>query len=215
MNRKKAVFLILIACAVVLLVFLCLFFSKHYKMYQAAIIYQDFLDGKISAGSLDIIKIASPTGEPERRNATRYVMVDVTGDGIPELHIKSGSEYFIFTVKGDEMYEYVYFQTYGKEYFPLENGKFLCRVRRRHGYGDDYTYFELDNLGVLINKLEFSWEDCNDNFTYDENDKYIFDGSLCNCDEWYNKTREYLYMDAIGDDQIRNAVEWFRYCTRR
>ena len=215
MNKKKVVFGIWILCIAVLLVFSSLFIYKQYKIHQAVSLYHDFIDGNISVGGWDIIEISTPTGEPERRYRTDYTMVDVTGDGIPELHIKNGREYIIFSVEKDQMYQYAYFAGYYlRHYYPLENGKFLLREEARHEYGDYYTYFELNTSGEPVNELHFSWIS-NENFTFDEDDEYLFDGSMCTFEEWYDLTREYLYTDAAGTEQIRNAAEWTVYCTYR
>lgn len=213
MNKKKVVFRILILCIAVLLVFLSLFIYKQCKIHQAISLYHDFIDGNISVGGWDIIEISTPTGEPERRYRTDYTMVDVTKDGIPELHIKNGREYIIFSVEKNQMYQYAYFVGYYlRNYYPLENGKFLLREEVRHENGDYYTYFELNTSGEPVNELHFSWIS-NENFTFDEDDEYLFDGSLCTFEEWYDLTREYLYTDASGTEQIRNAAEWTVYCT--
>lgn len=214
MNKKKVVFRVLIPCVVVLLVILCLFLLKQYKIQQAVGLYHDFIDGNISVGGWDIIEISTPTGEPDKKYKTDYTMVDVTGDGIPELHIKNGHEYIIFSASKGQMYRYAYFQSYDREYYPLENGKFLLRIKERHEYGDYYTYFELNTSGEPVNELNFSWIS-NENYTFDENDEYVFDGSPCTYEEWYDLTREYLYTDTSGAEQIRNAVGWMVYCTYR
>ena len=212
MNKKKAVFGILIPCIAVLLVFSFLFILKQYKIRQAVGLYDDFIDGSISVGGWDIIEISTPTGEPDKKYKTDYTMVDVTGDGIPELHIKNGHEYIIFSASKGQMYRYAYFQSYGIEYYPLENGKFLLRIRERYEYGDYYTYFELNTSGEPVNELNFSWIS-SENYTFDENDEYVFDGSVCTFEEWYDLTREYLYTDTTGTERIRNAAEWISYCT--
>lgn len=216
MYKKKIVFGILIPCIAVLLVFSFLFILKQYKIHLAVSMYQDFIDGNISVGGWDIIEISTPTGEPDKRYGTDYTMVDVTGDGIPELHIKNGREYIIFSVEKDQMHQYAYFVgNYLRNYYPLENGKFLLREEARHEYGYYYTYFELDTSGEPVNELHFSRIDNNEDYTLDEADEYLFDGSRCTFEEWYNLTREYLYTDASETEQIRNAVGWIRYCNYR
>ena len=133
---------------------------------------------------------------------------------IPELHIEGGSEYIIFSVKKGQMYKYAYFQSYDRDYYPLENGKFLLRIRERHKYGDYYTYFELNTSGEPVNELNFSWIN-DENYAFGEDDEYLFAGSPYTFEEWYDMTREYLYTDTTGTEQIRNAVEWTVYCTYR
>lgn len=215
MNKKNIVVRIVIPCIAGLLVLSFLCILKQYRIHQAVGLYHDFIDGKISVDKWDIIEISTPTGEPEKRYRTDYTMVDVTGDGIPELHIENGHEYIIFSVKKEQMYQYAYFQSYLKDYYPLKNGKFLLRVRARHEYGDYYTSFELNTSGESVNELNFSWIDRNESYIFDENNEYLFDGSLCTFKEWYDLTREYLYTDASGTEQIRNSVEWTVYCTYR
>lgn len=216
MYKKKVVFGILTPCIAVLLVFSFLYILKQYKIQQAIGLYHDFIDGNMSVGGWDIIEISTPTGEPERRYRTDYTMADVTGDGIPELHIENGREYIIFSVEKNQMYQYTYFVGYYlRHYYPLENGMFLLREVARHEYGDYYTYFQLGTSGKPINELHFSWIDNNENYTVDEGDEYLFDERQCTYEEWYDLTREYLYTDASGAEQIRNAAEWTVYCTYR
>ena len=216
MNKKNIVVKILILCIAVLLVFSFLYILKQYKIHQAVGLYHDFICDNMSVGGWDIIEISTPTGEPERRYRTEYTMVDVTGDGIPELHIKNGREYIIFSVEKNQMYQYAYFVGYYlRNYYPLENGRFLLREEARHEYGDYYTFFELSTSGETVNELHFSWMDSNENYIFDEDDEYVFDGSLHTFEEWYDLTREYLYTDASGAEQVRNAAEWTVYCTYR
>ena len=213
MNKKNIVVRILILCIAVLFVFSFLYILKQYKIQQAVGLYQDFIDGNMSVGGWDIIEISTLTGEPDKRYATDYTMVDVTRDGIPELHIKTGREYIIFSVKKNQMYQYAYFVGYYlRNYYPLENGKFLLKEEARHEYGNYYTSFELNTSGESVNELLFSWIDSNEDYTFDEGDEYLFDERRCTLEEWYDLTREYLYTDASGTEQIRNAVGWIRYC---
>lgn len=46
----------------------------------------------------------------------------------------------------------------------------------------------------------------------DEEDDFFFDGSSCTREEWYDMTREYLYTDENGREQIRNKAEMTLYC---
>ncbi len=215
MNKRKRIVMIAIFVACISVGIISLFMQKQKKVDRAIKIYQEFLDGRRTAGSWDIKILSTPTGEPERRIETVYAIVDVTGDGIPELHIRGArSEYVIFSVKDGEVYQFGYFVSYMCEYHPLENGAFLFKSDDRHGYGEHYTYFELDDSGEPINEVSFSWISRDtDYWTYQDKDIYEFDGRTCTYEEWYALTRKYLRTTAAGGEGVRNAAEWTRYCT--
>ena len=191
-----------------------LFIQKQKKVDQAVKMYQEFIEDKRTVSGWDIKTLSTPTGEPERRVETKYTMVDVNSDGIPELHVYGArSEYVIFSVKDGEMYQFGYFQSYMCEYHPLENGAFLFKINDRHDYGEHYKYFELNALGEPINEVKFSWVSRDtDYWTYQEKDIYEFAGQTCTYDEWYALTRKYLRTTVTGNEEVRNAVEWTRYC---
>lgn len=48
--------------------------------------YEEFLDGENSVGDIDILYLTTPTGEPDKRFAIQYVILDSNGDDVPELH---------------------------------------------------------------------------------------------------------------------------------
>lgn len=214
-NKRKIIVGIGVLSICMLVGILSFFSLKQYRVNQAIKIYQEFLDGRRTAGSWDIKTLSTPTREPERRDETTYTMVDVTGDGIPELHIYGARcEYVIFSVKDGEMCQFGYFQNYTGVYNPLENGTFLFTSNDRHDYGEHYTYFELDDSGEPINEVKFSWVSRDtDYWTYQDKDIYEFDGHTCAYEEWYALTRKYLRTTAAGGEGLRNAAEWTRYCT--
>ena len=212
MNRKK---LIIILGILTVCIFMELLVQRQKKVEQIVNIYQEFIEGERTADGWDIKILSTPTGEPERRVETTYTMVDVNGDGIPELHVYGArSEYVIFSVKDGNMYQWRYFQSYMREFHPLENGGFLLKVDDRHGYGEHYKYFELDASGEFINEVYFSWVSKDtDYWRYQEKDIYEFGGKKCTYNEWYNLTRQYLRTTVTGDEEVRNEAEWIRYCT--
>ena len=216
MNRKKIIIVLGMMTIFLIAGILSIAFQKQYRINQAIRIYQEFINGSRTADEEDIKKISTPTGEPERRVETKYTMVDVTGDGIPELHVYGArNEYWIFTVKGDELCYFTGFNSYMSEYHLLENGAFLFKENDRfENYGEYYEYFELDASGEPINEVKFSWVSRDtDYWTYQEKDIYEFDGQICTYEEWYALTRKYLRTTVTGDEEVRNEVEWTRYCT--
>lgn len=215
-NKRKLYSVIGIIVVCVFVGILSLVLQKQKKVDQAVKMYQEFIEGERTASGWDIKILSTPTGEPERRVETKYTMVDVNGDGIPELHVYGArSEYVIFSVKDGGMYQIGGFQSYMCEYHPLENGAFLFKENDRfEDYGEYYKYFELDASGEPINEVKFSWVSRDtDYWTYQEKDIYEFDGQTCTYEEWYALTRRYLQTTVTGGEAVRNAAEWTRYCT--
>ena len=54
--------------------------------------------------------------------------------------------------------------------------------------------------------------DANQNLLCDDDDEFVFDGDSCTKEEWFAKTRKYLFTDEDGREQIRNQAEWTVYC---
>ena len=180
-----------------------LFFKRDSgKVIPAAKMYEEFLAGERKDGKTDIYDLITPTNEPERRYGTSYAIVDSTGDGIPELHIQSGHGYIIYSYKNNEMFELERFESRPWYYYLLNNGAFIYSdVMGEEAF---FHYFELDDSGNHINDLSFSWKD--------DNEEYEFDGDLCTKDEWFARTRKYLFTDEEGREQIRNQAELTTYC---
>ena len=218
MNKRKLFIVIGIIVVFIVVAVLSFILQKQRKVDQAVKMYQEFIEGERTASGWDIMEFSSSKEDSEwpLDIDMTYAMVDVTGDGIPELHIYGARcEYVIFSVKDGEMYQFGYFQSYMREYTLLENGAFLFKENDRfEDYGEYYEYFELDVSGEPINEVYFSWVSRDtDYWTYQEKDIYKFDGQTCTYEEWYTLTRKYLRTTVTGDEEVRNAVEWTRYCT--
>lgn len=214
MNKKNIIAMIGFLLIFPLSLFFLFDYQKQKRVDQAVDIYQEFIDGKRTANGWDIVELSMPKGELERRDETKYTMVDVNGDRIPELHIYgTRNQYVIFSVENGQMYQFGYFNSYMCKYYPLENGAFLFKADDRHDYGVYYKYFELDGSGEPKNEVQFSWiSRDNDYWGYQEHDIYDFDGQKCTYEEWHALTRKYL-RTTVGSDEVRNAVEWTQYCT--
>ena len=174
--------------------------------------YDEFLNGERCVGDTDIYYYITPTGEPERLYTTDYIIIDSTGDGIPELHLRTAREYTIFSCMDDEIVIIQSFFSNPWAYSLTDKGAFIFRADRGTAMGDFYRYFEIDTSGNSLNEVTFEWVDINENLICDENDEFIYDNRSCTKEEWYEQTREYLYTDEEGRYQIRNQVEWIRYC---
>ncbi len=178
---------------------------------QAVIAYQQFMDGRCSAGGVNIYELAMPTREPDSRYPTNYAIIDVNGDDMPELNIKTARELTVISFEDGELRVFKYIEP-GSVWSAslLNNGAFMYFSDRFSACS--YSYFELDESGNEINELGFYWDENNGNYIPDEYDDFFFDGNACSMEEWYDKTREYLYTDENGREQIRNQVDWTTYC---
>ena len=114
-----------------------------------------------------------PTGEPEKRYYTDYVIVDSNKDGIPELHIRSGREFRVFSYKKGEIVNTYSLFSQIFQYTTQNDGTFLYydtdRVYNSVYYGirrDYYRAFQVDKGGNEHVESEFYWMDLNENAIY-------------------------------------------------
>lgn len=173
---------------------------------QAALMaYNEFIDGKRAAGDeIDIDYISIPTGEPDKRYDTAYVILDTNGDGIPELNIKSARQFQVISYKHGELYILASFYSDPTSYTVLNDGSFMFYNYGRHGE-DRWCYFQLDEDGTKINELNFS-------YTNEGDIRYYFDNLPYTKEKWYARARKYLYTGEDGREHILNEADWIIYC---
>ncbi len=186
--------------------------NKEALKEQAVLAYHEFIEGRRSIGNSNIYRLAMPTGEPDRRYNTRYAIIDSNGDYIPELHIQTARELTIISFVEGELKWLVFFSNKPTQNCLLKNGAYIWWWDTGGTMGNGYTYFELDESGNKINDVTFYWEDSNENHMCDEDDEFCFDDIICTKEEWFARTRKYLYTDEEGREQISNQVEWTLYC---
>lgn len=184
--------------------------DKETLKEQAVLAYRQVMDGRRSINGSSIYELAMPTGEPDRRYHTDYAIIDSNGDGIPELNIRTAREFIIYSFKNGELSWVTGFFSGPTNYCLLKNGAYMYFSDRFSACS--YSYFELDESGNKINELGFYWDENDGNYIPDEFDDFFFDGNACSMEEWYDRTREYLYTDENGREQIRNQVDWTTYC---
>ncbi len=173
--------------------------------------YEEFLDGESSVGDIDILYLTTPTGEPDKRFAIQYVILDSNGDDVPELHTR-GREFYVFTYKNDQMNILEGFFSYPAQYTLLTDGKFAHWEERGDPLWNYFSCFRLDNDGNKIDRINFWWTDTNENCVRDDEDEYIFDDRECTMEEWILKKEVYLYVGDDGWEHFRNEVEWITCC---
>lgn len=219
MNKKQSVVTIL-ALMLLLIVsdILYLYISKRHTANQAVRVYNEFIEGRRCNGGESILSYATPTREPEKRYATDYFMADSTGDGIPELHLRTSREYVIFTYRDKKMEWLHAFFSNPWEYHLLRNGEMIHQVDIGDVEivgGTHYDIFTLDRSGGCVSRLSFGWTDINNNNSLDNDDEYYYGEGDCTMDEWLEQTKEYIYRNEEGHECILNEVDWIRYCEAR
>ncbi|EOS19230.1 hypothetical protein C804_06504 [Lachnospiraceae bacterium A4] len=215
-NRKFWFTKVIFVCSCIIIFFLISTVSKECQRYKAINAYVEFVEGKRSCMGEYILELAMPTGEPERRNATFYYIVDSTGDGLPELHVW-GTYYTIITFRDHELTVLDSFcsSSAAGMYYLLENGMIVYQAYVKNVYGNYYHFFILDDSGNHMEKLSFGWEDLGDNYKFDCDDLYEFDDEICKREEWFEKIQGYLYIDENGREYVCDEADWKVYCEAR
>ena len=91
----------------------------------------------------DIFALITPTREPERRRSTSYYIVDITGDGIPELYVRE-HVHTIFTFRdGDMRWLQIFYSSSAGLYHLLKNGVIVYNGYVKPEFGNYYRYFTL------------------------------------------------------------------------
>lgn len=178
--------------------------------------YDEFVTGRRKACGMDILYLATPTGEPDRRRTTEYVILDSNGDGIPELHTRTGREFYAFTYRNGQMEILAGFFSHPVQYTLLTDGAFIYREDRGVTCGSCYCKFRLDSNGEEIDKTKFWWIDTNENLIMDENDEYVYNNMDSNGDdvpELHTRGREF-YVFTYKNDQMNILEGFFSYPTQ-
>ncbi len=162
--------------------------------------YREFLTGTINAGMYNINTIIIPTGEPYSRYYTEYAFFDSSGDGTPELHVRSARNYFIFTYKDDQIVFWSSLSPYAK---PLNNRAFLSTRFSFASTTESHGYTILDYSGNKVLQIGFSFSDSNQNGIYDEGDEYWFCEAQVSKETYDILTNPYM---TISSDLIKWVV---------
>jgi hypothetical protein len=171
--------------------------------------YEEFLNARE-----DAISYKEPTNEPGKRytininsedvwgghrgeDFAQYALFDMNGDQIPELHVRGGIKYNIFTYLGNQLLHWYIGSTYEN---PTNDRAILYT---RHGAAPkhmSYQYTILDFWGntllcfdfqkfVHVEEREGMRYQADD---YDENGQYVFDGVEVSKSQWDALTERYL-----------------------
>lgn len=183
-------------------------------------VYEEFLRGERNAETISMQEIIAGNENDEEKEAAdesnvRYVIWDVTGDGIPELHIQTKQDYYILKYEKDILFVWK-IEDEPNNYRILKNGTTIyCRLETDSEY---YFCCQQENVEEKY-RVRFERIDRNKDGIYDENDRYLLDDHDCYKDmtecamqEWQEKAEKYLCMDKNGkaliEDQQVEWVEW-------
>lgn len=178
--------------------------------YETAMrLYEEFLNNEIvfedEYGTIDMAWITTATGEPEKHYTTKYTYLDSTGDGIPELHVKSAKCYFIFSCRNEELFIW---QEPDRGMEPLDDGTFFSRLPGAAPPYDYYNVYVYDENGEMKTSACFRRYDANESYEYDEGDEFSFNDELVTQEEWISLTSPWLDEHGNVLDCIRNEIEW-------
>lgn len=73
---------------------------------------------------------------------------------------------------------------------------------------DNYGYVILNYSGDEIYNLNFFKYDEDVDGIYGINDEYLFNWVNVSKEQWEELTKQYLYVDNMGIEQIRNEISW-------
>lgn len=164
---------------------------------KAIKLYENFLKGNITIEGVDISYLTIPTGEPNRRYPTKYSYFDSSGDGVPELHVKSSKYYYILTVSNNELQ--IWKNLTDQYYVALNNGAFLKYYPINAFNKIEYDFIIFDFMGDEIWKL---------NFYKTGDEEYFFSDVEVTKDQWNMLTDQFFYIDNKGVLQIKNEIQW-------
>lgn len=174
-------------------------------------VYGGFLNGNREAktengNTMQISDVCSEFATSKFEAADQYAIFDMNGDDIPELHVRSGVEYHIFTYYNQEL---LLWHTYSSYSWPTDDHAILYT---RYGGAPthiNYQYEVLDFWGNTSLLIEFAEGDINNDNIYDENDDYYFEGVEVTKSQWDVLTAKYLSSTSgsIVWKQMSDTIE--------
>lgn len=153
--------------------------------------YKLFLEDEISSetqsdGSYYLRNFCNSLGSEE--DGVSYALFDMTGDGMPELHVLTDISYSIHTIENDQL---ITWYEGDRHVRPLNNKAILEKVEST---GTHYAYVVLDNRGEEVFCCEFS-EGAKNTCLFSTGDETI---ELSKSD-WDKLTKPFL---TVGSDKI-------------
>ncbi|MCM1026273.1 MAG: WG repeat-containing protein [Roseburia sp.] len=164
--------------------------KKEYRMYL------EFLEGARSADGWDITEITVPTGEPEKRYFSEYAFFDCDGDGLSELHIRSGKGYYVIDCEKDKL---SLWGSFLPQTALLNNGDYLYLHIGGAPLHYDYKYFKVNDAGEEVWNLMFACYDADGDGQFGEGDSYFLEDKNISYEDWLELEGKYL---EVGTDDV-------------
>ena len=194
--------------------------SKEKMVSDKAVqeVYEEFLCGDREAENISMDKIIAVKKEKdikkERVNESiiRYTICDVTGDGIPELHIQTEYDYYILKYEKEDLFVWDTCLNLDERehYSVLHEGNILYQAMKTDW--ESYCCYQVEESAHYTGTIWLKRKDSNRNGSYDKEDYYRVNANVCTAEEWKAKAGEYLVMDeAYRILGVKNQVEWTVY----
>lgn len=167
---------------------------------QAVKAFDEFLLGKrateTSYGDEYFVKVYHPLDEDSRsEDIDTFALMDITGDGIPELHTRSSAYYNIYSYQNNEIKSVFDTNTLHGPVYLLENGM-MFTTHATTGTIYTFTTFAADGTNTDLWFLDTDGHD----------GSYQFDGKFVTKTEWDELTKDYF---ALAEKPA--AMEWYDY----
>lgn len=178
--------------------------SERLKQYKSFL--QDEISSEDKSGDYFYLRDLCNTVVPEEtEDGIQYALYDMTGDGLPELHILTDISYTVHTVKNNRLIIWYQGDRYNR---PLNNGMIF---RYQESTGIHYVYLILDSNGEEILYVCFSkpseYDKSDVGYIFSTGDDYDYNRDVeLSKEEWKKLTKKFLEMksDKIIWENIDN-----------
>lgn len=173
--------------------------TNSFELEHRLKLYKEFLRGKVIAKGKNN-KIISIRDYFDLSTNNEYALYDMNHDGLPELHVRGGIYYLVFTIVNNRLVLWHEFTGYEK---PLNNGAVLYIRDGAAPAHVDYQYSVFDFYGNETLELGFSKYSSKDDGNYDT--YYFNDGDedvqITSKTDWDKLTQKFLSIKS-------NKIKW-------
>ncbi len=180
-----------------------------------------------------MLSYAMPTGEPDKRYRTEYVIRDADNDGIINLIIRIPMQWFIFTydyskdsvmcctsLAAGNSYQYYMCEDNTYIYWTVDYVSSSTIVRDYDGLY--FRHFYLDEEGEDVTIEWFCVTDTNEDGVFGNGDKFEIcygdeEITECSYEEWKETAEKYIVIPEDGciiakELELKDLIEWTVYC---
>jgi len=190
-KKPKVIWIMIIAAIAVVIGVLCLtnaIVGKEEKNDKENN-YISFLNGEasIAVGNTEqnLHEFLSSFGVNPGKDYAKYTYIDMNGDGIKELHLRTARSYHIFTLKNENVVLWYEGSTYDQ---PLNDGTILYQKSLGAPKRMVYCHKTLDSDGNIVSEVNFS-EYTSDELPDGSNDRYFVEDKAVSWQEY----RDFYY----------------------